>query len=157
MSAPLPIPSFDALPSSDDIVQISQWLKAAGLSSLELSNAQGTRLRICVDKDNAAAPIAPAANPQAHSVAPQTTQIPSDNLVITAPYFGNLLLHNPATHKAFAPEGASISADDTVAMLQSGELTVPITTPQSGTVAHIKAQEGDLINYGQAILTVTPH
>lgn len=154
MSAPLSIPSFDELPSTEDIVQISQWLKTAGLSSLELSNTQGTRLRICIDKSETPAP---AVNPQTQPDTPLINTIPSNQFSITAPYFGNLLLHNPVTNNAFAPEGYVVAADETVAMLQIGELTVPITAPQSGTVVHIKAQEGDLISYGQAILTILPN
>lgn len=156
MSAPLSIPPFNDLPSAEDVVQISQWLKAAGLSSLELSNEQGTRLRICIDKTPEATPATILPTSQSPLSPPVPSQ-PSEGLVIKAPYFGNLLLHNPATHKAFAQEGSTVEAQETVAMLQIGELTVPITAPQSGTVTQLMAQEGNLINYGQTILTIQPN
>lgn len=154
MNMPLSVPNFETLPNSEEVVQISQWLKDAGLSSLELSNAHGTRLRISVgDYDPPAPPSAALASPsaQTHPEKALSTDIP-----VKAPYFGNVLLCNPVTKKEFAPEGSSVRAEDTVAMLQIGELTVPITAPQNGTVAQFTAKEGDLIGYGQTVLTLQP-
>lgn len=154
MNMPLSVPDFETLPNSEEVVQISQWLKDAGLSSLELSNAHGTRLRISVgDYEPSAAPSAVHASPSA-LLHPE--KAPSTDIPVKAPYFGNVLLCNPVTKKEFAPEGSSVRAEDTVAMLQIGELTVPITAPQNGTVAQFIAKEGDLVGYGQTVLTLQP-
>lgn len=154
MNTPLSVPAFENLPNSEDVVQISQWLKDAGLSSLELSNEQGTRLRISVGGCDI-----PASGVMPHAAAPlpmPPEDSPSTDIPVTAAYFGNLLLSNPITKEAFAPEGSSVRAEETVAMLQIGELTVPITAPQSGTVVQVMAKEGDLIGYGQTVLTLCP-
>lgn len=154
MSMPLSVPDFETLPNSEDVVQISQWLRDAGLSSLELSNAHGTRLRISVgDYESAPAHTAPLSDAPAFA---HPEKAPSTDIPVKAPYFGNVLLCNPVTKKEFAPEGSSVKAEDTVAMLQIGELTVPITAPRNGTVAHFVAKEGDLIGYGQTVLTLLP-
>ncbi|MFT9215890.1 MAG: biotin/lipoyl-containing protein [Acetobacter malorum] len=154
MNMPLSIPNFETLPNSEEVVQISQWLNDAGLSSLELSNAHGTRLRISVgDYEPSTTPPAAFVSP---SALPHPEKAPSTDIPVKAPYFGNVLLCNPVTKKEFAPEGSSVQAEDTVAMLQIGELMVPITAPQNGTVAQFIAKEGDLIGYGQTVLTLQP-
>lgn len=154
MNKPLSVPAFETLPSSEDVVQISQWLKEAGLSSLELSNEQGTRLRISVGNCEAPSanslPLVPSALPAL------PREEPAQDIKIKARYFGNLLRRNPVTKEEFAAEGGSVCAEETVAMLQIGELTVPITAPQAGTVVQFMANEGDLIGYGQTILTLRP-
>lgn len=154
MNMPLSVPNFETLPNSEEVVQISEWLKDAGLSSLELSNAHGTRLRISVGNyEPTATPTSALVSPSAQTHPEKT---PSTDIPVKAPYFGNVLLCNPVTKKEFAPEGSSVQAEDTVAMLQIGELTVPITAPQNGTVAQFIAKEGDLVGYGQTVLTLQP-
>ncbi|OUJ01555.1 acetyl-CoA carboxylase [Acetobacter cibinongensis] len=134
-------------------MQISRWLNEAGLSSLELSNAQGMRLRITVGESNASTP-----DRAGHTPSPQAKLEDAvfPDISVTAPYFGNLLRKNPLTNEEFAPLGSSVCAGDAVSMLQIGELTVPITAPQNGTVVQFMGEEGDLISYGQTILTLHP-
>lgn len=153
MNTPLSIPAFDNFPNSEDVIQISQWLNEAGLSSLELSNTHGLRLRITVGESNAS-----TSDMTDHTSSPQgqLDDAASPDIFVTAPYFGNLLRKNPLTNEEFAPSGSSVCAGDAVSMLQIGELTVPITAPQNGTVVQFMAEEGDLISYGQTILTLRP-
>ncbi|CEF42515.1 acetyl-CoA carboxylase biotin carboxyl carrier protein [Acetobacter senegalensis] len=155
MNTPLSIPAFDSLPNSEEVIQITQWLSEAGLSSLELSNVQGVRLRITVEESAPPTPDATSHTFPTHGQ-PEAAVSTSTDISVTAPYFGNLLRKNPLTKEEFAPSGSSVCAGEVVSMLQIGELTVSITAPQNGTVVQFMAEEGDLISYGQTILTLHP-
>ncbi|MGD7070892.1 acetyl-CoA carboxylase biotin carboxyl carrier protein [Acetobacter sp. AAB5] len=146
MTKPLSLPIFESLPNSEEVIEISQWLNEAGLSSLELSNAQGTRFCICVE--TATDSSKPENTPELLSL---NTQAGTD-ITVTAPYFGHLLLHNPVTKETFAPVGSSVCAGAIVAILEIEDMTVPVTASGNGTVAHVLAKEGDLVGYGQPIL-----
>lgn len=151
MTKPLSLPIFESLPNSDEVVQISQWLHAAGLSSLELSNAQGTHFRICVET----AETPTDGSEQHNALEPSSLSIQAEtDVTVTAPYFGHLLLHNPATKEALAPVGSSVCTGAVVAILEIEDVTIPVTASSNGIVADVIAKEGELIGYGQPILTI---
>ncbi|CCT59042.1 acetyl-CoA carboxylase biotin carboxyl carrier protein [Acetobacter pasteurianus 386B] len=153
MTKPLSLPTFDSLPNSEEIVQISQWLNEAGLSSLELANAQGTHLRICIETAETPA----GSSEQYNALEPSVHNAPAENgVTVIAPYFGHLLLHNPITKEALAPVGSSVCTGAIVAILEIEGVTVPVTASDDGIVADVLAKEGELIGYGQPILTLQP-
>lgn len=151
MTKPLSLPTFENLPNSEDIVQISQWLNEARLSSLELSNAQGTYLRICVET----AETPTGGCEQYNGLEPSALNTQAETAItVTAPYFGHLLLHNPVTKEALAPVGSPVCTGAIVAILEIEDVTVPVTASDDGIVADVLAKEGELIGYGQPILTI---
>jgi acetyl-CoA carboxylase biotin carboxyl carrier protein len=48
-------------------------------------------------------------------------------------------------------EGASVSADDPVIVLESMKMEIPITAPCAGTVVKLLVKKGDLVTEGQAV------
>ncbi|MFT8419124.1 MAG: biotin/lipoyl-containing protein [Acetobacter sp.] len=150
MEKPITLPEFAELPTAQDLVQITHWLQRAGLHELELTNAQGIRLRVVAEADTPPAPLPPTAH--AAPVAPDPTNLTPVN----TPYFGHLRLQDPVTRKALAPVGHTVQVGQTVAMLDLGTLCVPVHSPMTGVVATLCAHEGDLVGYGQTILSITP-
>ncbi|MGF1277120.1 biotin/lipoyl-containing protein [Acetobacter pasteurianus] len=134
-------------------MQISQWLHAAGLNSLELSNAQGKHFRICVE--TAETPTGGSEQHNALELSSRNIQAET-GVTVTAPYFGHLLLHNPATKETLAPIGSSVCTGAIVAILEIADITIPVTASSNGIVADVLAKEGELIGYGQPILTLQP-
>lgn len=150
MEKPITLPKFAELPTTQDLVQITHWLQRAGLHELELTNAQGIRLRVVAGINTPQASQPPTAH------AAPTEPAPTNPIPVNAPYFGHLRLQDPITCKALAPVGHTVQVGQTVAMLDLGKLRVPVHSPITGVVATPCAQEGDLVGYGQTILSITP-
>jgi acetyl-CoA carboxylase biotin carboxyl carrier protein len=52
--------------------------------------------------------------------------------------------------------GQHVEEDDTLMILESMKMEIPITTPVTGTVSEIRAKEGEVVQEGQTVAVVTP-
>jgi acetyl-CoA carboxylase biotin carboxyl carrier protein len=50
--------------------------------------------------------------------------------------------------------GQAVEEDDTLMILESMKMEIPITTPISGTVKEILVKEGDVVQEGQTVAIV---
>ena len=50
--------------------------------------------------------------------------------------------------------GAEVSEGDTLMILESMKMEIPITTPVSGVVREIRVAEGDVVQEGQTVAIV---
>ncbi|MFZ0180540.1 MAG: biotin/lipoyl-binding carrier protein [Candidatus Dormiibacterota bacterium] len=50
--------------------------------------------------------------------------------------------------------GQAVEEDDTLMVLESMKMEIPITTPISGTVAQILVAEGDVVQEGQTVAII---
>ncbi len=50
--------------------------------------------------------------------------------------------------------GQQVEEDDTLMILESMKMEIPITTPVSGTVKEIRVSEGDVVQEGQTVAVV---
>ena len=50
--------------------------------------------------------------------------------------------------------GDEVKAGDTVAMLESMKMEIPIESSEAGVVAEVKASAGDFINEGDALIVL---
>jgi acetyl-CoA carboxylase biotin carboxyl carrier protein len=50
--------------------------------------------------------------------------------------------------------GQQVEEDDTLMILESMKMEIPITTPVSGTVREIRVAEGDVVQEGQTVAVV---
>jgi acetyl-CoA carboxylase biotin carboxyl carrier protein len=50
--------------------------------------------------------------------------------------------------------GQAVEEDDTLMILESMKMEIPITTPVSGTVAQILVAEGEVVQEGQTVAIV---
>ncbi|OUJ11996.1 biotin/lipoyl-containing protein [Acetobacter okinawensis] len=150
MEKPITLPAFEALPTPQDLAQITHWLQQAGLHELELTNAQGLRLRLVANTSALS-----VASPSLPSTAPTAPAKPTSTPILT-PYFGHLRLQDVATDKAFVTVGQTVQQGQTVGMLDLGSITVAIQAPGNGVLSSICAQEGDLVGYGHTIAFITP-
>lgn len=56
--------------------------------------------------------------------------------------------------KIIAEEGATLAADETILILESMKMEIPITAPKTGTLTKLLVAEGDMIGEGQPVATV---
>jgi len=50
--------------------------------------------------------------------------------------------------------GQQVEEDDTLMILESMKMEIPITTPVSGTVTEIRVSEGEVVQEGQTVAIV---
>lgn len=50
--------------------------------------------------------------------------------------------------------GDSVDADDTLVILESMKMEIPIDTPTGGTVKEIRVKEGDVVQEGDVVAIV---
>jgi biotin carboxyl carrier protein len=50
--------------------------------------------------------------------------------------------------------GQQVEEDDTLMILESMKMEIPVTTPVSGTVREILVKEGDVVQEGQTVAVV---
>ena len=62
---------------------------------------------------------------------------------------------NGSVWKIVVKEGDSISEDDTLAIVESMKMEIPVLAPVSGTVGKILVTEGQAINEGVALMSIT--
>jgi acetyl-CoA carboxylase biotin carboxyl carrier protein len=56
--------------------------------------------------------------------------------------------------KIVAHVGQQVEEDDTVMIIESMKMEIPVTAPVSGTIARILVREGDLVQEGQVLAVV---
>jgi acetyl-CoA carboxylase biotin carboxyl carrier protein len=50
--------------------------------------------------------------------------------------------------------GQQVEEDDTLMILESMKMEIPVTTPVSGTIREILVREGDVVQEGQTVAVV---
>ena len=52
--------------------------------------------------------------------------------------------------------GQHVEEDDTLMILESMKMEIPITTPVTGTVSEIRVKEGEVVQEGHTVAVVAP-
>ncbi|MCT8971501.1 MULTISPECIES: biotin/lipoyl-binding carrier protein [Microbaculum] len=60
-----------------------------------------------------------------------------------------------AVWKLLVQPGTEVEEDDTVVILESMKMEIPISAPESGTVKSVAIAEGDAVVEGQLVLVLT--
>jgi acetyl-CoA carboxylase biotin carboxyl carrier protein len=53
--------------------------------------------------------------------------------------------------KVLASQGQRVQADETLMILESMKMEIPVTAPSAGTVKRIHVKEGDTVQEGQVL------
>ena len=56
--------------------------------------------------------------------------------------------------KVLVAAGAEVAADDTIAIIESMKMEIPVTAPRAGRIAAVLVREGEAVAEGQAIATL---
>ena len=93
----------------------------------------------------------------AASAAPQNaTAAPADGITIESPSVG-LFWRAPAPGAPpFIEVGGSVAAGDTVAIVEVMKLMNHVTSPVSGTVVDVLAENGEPVEFGQVLVVIDP-
>lgn len=131
------------------ISTLAAWLESSGARELEITTPDGGALKIVLD---AAAHLVQGAGP-----APVILPARPEGRPVKTPMAGIFRDRHPAateTGPPLADAGSVLGAGAVIGFVEVGPVLLPVTTPDAGVVGEIRARSGELIGYGDAVLTM---
>ena len=116
----------------------------------------GTAYEVTVEENgNAAAPVAAA--PKAAAPAPKAAPAAAPKAAAPAAGAGSVKVSAAVPGKVVkivASVGQSVKAGDSVVIVESMKMEIPVVAPEAGTVASIEVAVGDAIEAGAVLATL---
>jgi len=138
----------------DLIRELAKLLEETGLSELEIEQ-EGMRVRVARGARNVAAAI-PA--PVAHAIAAAAPAPAADAGkhpgAVNSPMVGTAYLAPSPGAKNFVEVGTRVKAGDTVLIIEAMKTMNQIPAPRSGIVTQILVEDGQPVEFGEAMLIV---
>ena len=117
----------------------------------------GTAYEVTVEENgNAAAPVAGAA-PKAAAPAPKAAPAAAPKAAAPAAGAGSVNVSAAVPGKVVkivASVGQSVKAGDSVVIVESMKMEIPVVAPQDGTIASIDVAEGAAVENGDTLATM---
>lgn len=117
----------------------------------------GTAYEVTVEENgNAAAPVAAAA-PKAAAPAPKAAPAAVPKAAAPAAGAGSVKVSAAVPGKVVkivASVGQSVKAGDSVVIVESMKMEIPVVAPQDGTIASIDVAEGAAVENGDTLATM---
>lgn len=117
----------------------------------------GTAYEVTVEENgNAAAPVATAA-PKAAAPAPKAAPAAAPKAAAPAAGAGSVKVSAAVPGKVVkivASVGQSVKAGDSVVIVESMKMEIPVVAPQDGTIASIDVAEGAAVENGDTLATM---
>jgi len=102
-----------------------------------------------------AAPVAaPAAAPATAPAAAPAAEAEPEGHLIRAPMVGTFYRAPSPTSKAFVDEGSSVSAGDTLCIIEAMKILNQIESDTSGKVVKILVENGEPVEYDQPLFVI---
>ena len=141
---------------------LADILDTAGLAELEYETADlSVRLSRVVGATTAApavAPVAPVAAPAATPVpataAPADDDPASHPGAVTSPMVGTVYVAPEPDAPAFIAIGDTVKKGQTVLIVEAMKVMNPITAPADGKVTQILVQNGQPVEFGEALVVI---
>ncbi len=132
----------------------------SNVSELEITEAEG-KVRIVkgggAAPPQAAGPAAPAAAPAGLAVpaiaAPAAPEIPAGHIV-KSPMVGTFYRSSSPGAKPFVEIGSQVKEGDTVCIIEAMKILNEIECDKSGTITKILCENGQAVEYGQALFVI---
>ncbi|WP_418408911.1 biotin/lipoyl-containing protein [Blautia sp.] len=116
----------------------------------------GTAYEVAVEENgNAAAPVAAA--PKAAAPAPKAAPAAAPKAAAPAAGAGSVKVSAAVPGKVVkivASVGQSVKAGDSVVIVESMKMEIPVVAPQDGTIASIDVAEGAAVENGDTLATM---
>ena len=144
-----------SLPFSDEAVRaLAAVLNETGLTEIEIEGKEG-RIRVA-RLAGAAAVVTMAANAPVASTAPAASAPAGDEAVhpgaVTSPMVGIAYLAPEPGAAAFVTLGQTVSAGQTLLLIEAMKTFNQIKAPRAGTVTRILVTAGVPVEFGQPLL-----
>ena len=139
------------------VKELANILDQAGLAELEYeTEAVAIRLsRVTAAAPVAAAPVAAAAPAAIAEPVAELPANPADHPgAVKSPMVGTVYTAPEPDAPAFITEGATVTAGQTLFIVEAMKVMNPITAPKAGTVVKIFVQNAQPIEFGEALVIV---
>ena len=139
------------------VKELANILDQAGLAELEYeTDAVAIRLsRATAAAPVVAAPVATAAPVTIAEPVPELPANPADHpSAVKSPMVGTVYTAPEPDAPAFITEGATVTAGQTLFIVEAMKVMNPITAPKAGTVVKIFVQNAQPIEFGEALVIV---
>lgn len=142
--------------------QLAELLDATQLTEIEVEDGD-RRIRVAREVVAAAAPAvhyaaAPAPAAAAAPAAPQVDtagpSAPDHANAVRSPMVGTVYLSAEPGAAPFAPVGKTVSAGDTLLIVEAMKVMNPITAPNAGTVKAVLVENGQPVEFDQPLVVV---
>jgi biotin carboxyl carrier protein len=128
--------------TNQEIRQLAVWLKETHLAGAEIRRP-GLHLVLKRNVDEVAAPV--------HIAEPATSKAPDERLLKT-PGLGRLLLTHPQQSEVLVLAGSRVERGQLVALLQVGDLLLPVRSEKAGRLAAVLTVCGTTVGFGEAFM-----
>jgi len=150
-------PTNSRSPETKLIRELAKILDAENLSEIEMEKGD---LRLRVTRQlSGGVPVAatvPASAPVIPSPAAVDDAKPADEAgAVTSPMVGTVYLRSSPDADAFFKVGDSVKAGDTVLLIEAMKTFNPIKATNSGTVKSILVEDGQPVEFGEALLVIS--
>jgi acetyl-CoA carboxylase biotin carboxyl carrier protein len=141
---------------SDAIRELADLLNETGLTEIEIEQ-NGMRMRVA--RGGTVAMAAPAVShaPVAHTVAPAAdTPKPSgpNPNAVPSPMVGTVYVAPEPGKPPFVTVGSIVKEGDTLMIVEAMKTMNPILAPRGGKVSEICIENGQPVEFGQALLVI---
>ena len=134
------------------VKELAYILDQAGLAELEYETEA---VAIRLSRVTAAAPVATAAPVAIAEPVAELPANPADHPgVVKSPMVGTVYTAPEPDAPAFITEGATVTAGQTLLIVEAMKVMNPITAPRAGTVVKIFVQNAQPIEFGEALVIV---
>ena len=148
--------------SRSDIREILELVELSAFDEMKLE-VGGTRIELR-RRGAGAAPVAPPAQPLAVTqgaalgpAPPPPVSPPSTaGRPVPAPLLGTFYRAPKPGADAFVAVGARVTPDSVIGIIEVMKLMNSVTAGVSGIVTALHAEDGDLVEHGQALISVQP-
>jgi acetyl-CoA carboxylase biotin carboxyl carrier protein len=139
------------------VKELADILDQAGLAELEYET---DAIAIRLSRVTAAAPVvaAPVATAAPVTIAESLAELPANPAdhpsAVKSPMVGTVYTAPEPDAPAFITEGATVTAGQTLFIVEAMKVMNPITAPKAGTVVKIFVQNAQPIEFGEALVIV---
>ncbi len=123
-------------PDTDLLDTLVAWMRKGGFVSLTYADG-GSRITLKLAEGEATRAARPART-------------------VSSPALGRLLLRHPMASEPLAAAGSRVAAGDILALLEAGNVLIPVEAPCDGIVLRLLAAEGDVIGFDDPLLEIEP-
>lgn len=111
----------------------------------------GKDYRVTIKEDTQEIKEVSEVKPKSSEPAPQVSPDSSGDVVeVTANVPGNI-------YKVAAKAGDEVNENDTLIVLEAMKMETPVASPCNGKVDSVEVEQGDVVETGQLLLTISPH
>lgn len=135
---------------SDQIRELAKLLEETGLAEVEVT--EGDRSIRVVRNGVAATAIPMAPPPAAPAPAAPVANDESHPGAVISPMVGTIYLAASPGAETFVKAGSKVAEGDTLLIVEAMKVMNPIPAPRAGTVKSVLVEDGQPVEFGQALL-----